>query len=362
MSSPRTLLIEYRYDPLDRLVTCAPANLPSHQRFYRKDRLATEIHGAIAHSIFQQEDRLLAQQQRQGTTTETSLLATDQSHSVLHVVDKAQRHSITYSPYGHHAPTNGLLSLLEFNGERADPVTRHYLLGNGYRAFNPVLMRFNSPDSWSPFGDGGVNAYGYSVAPPNFTDPSGHFLISLIKNIWSLFNKLDLALRGAHFKPIRNLRVLREQLTFFEDTYKGATRANLAVHGKQAVPTQYYAVVNGRMQTPSELYKIAKAEGVKLKEYESVRLIMCGGASQPNNSQLPYAGRLAEKIGRPVKAFEGVISSAAPEHLTPDMKRGIVYQPSTDFHILKNSVASTHFPQFFSEKYRPKTFGIRRQP
>ncbi|EGH35731.1 hypothetical protein PSYJA_44541, partial [Pseudomonas syringae pv. japonica str. M301072] len=39
-------------------------------------------------------------------------------------------------------------------------MTGHYLLGNGYRAFNPVLMRFNSPDSLSPFGEGGVNAYG----------------------------------------------------------------------------------------------------------------------------------------------------------------------------------------------------------
>ncbi len=35
------------------------------------------------------------------------------------------------------------------------------MLGNGYRAYSPVLMRFNSPDSWSPFGEGGVNAYAY---------------------------------------------------------------------------------------------------------------------------------------------------------------------------------------------------------
>ncbi|WP_371850672.1 RHS repeat-associated core domain-containing protein [Pseudomonas sp. Irchel s3b6] len=68
-----------------------------------------------------------------------------------------------------------MVCLLGFNGERPDPVTGHYLLGNGYRAFNPVLMRFNSPDSWSPFGEGGLNAYTYCVGDPvNGRDPNGH--------------------------------------------------------------------------------------------------------------------------------------------------------------------------------------------
>lgn len=57
-------------------------------------------------------------------------------------------------------------SLLGFNGERPDPVTGHYHLGNGYRPFNPVLMRFNSPDSWSALGKGGVNAYAYCGGDP----------------------------------------------------------------------------------------------------------------------------------------------------------------------------------------------------
>lgn len=62
-----------------------------------------------------------------------------------------------------------------FNGEFPDPLTGHYLLGNGYRAYNPVLGRFNSPDSLSPFGEGGVNAYAYCRGDPvNRVDPSGH--------------------------------------------------------------------------------------------------------------------------------------------------------------------------------------------
>jgi RHS repeat-associated protein len=65
--------------------------------------------------------------------------------------------------------------VLAFNGERMDPVSETYHLGNGYRAYNPVLMRFTSPDSWSPFGAGGINAYAYCARDPvNRADPSGH--------------------------------------------------------------------------------------------------------------------------------------------------------------------------------------------
>jgi RHS repeat-associated protein len=149
---------------------------PESQRFYCKKRLATEIQGTIKNAIFQHDDQLLAQQ-RHGDTLETTLLITDFQRSVLHTLGKNNnRQPIAYSPYGHRFTENGLTSLLGFNGERADPVTGHYLLGNGRRAFNPVLMRFNGPDIFSPFGRGGVNAYAYCLGDPvNRGDPTGGF-------------------------------------------------------------------------------------------------------------------------------------------------------------------------------------------
>ena len=175
-SQHKSVLCQYRYDPLDRLVNQARPDVPVYQRFYCKSRLATEIQGAVHHSIIQHGDLLLAQQRRESEDISATLLATDVQRSVLHTLGKNhQQQSIAYSPYGHRHVENGLTSLLGFNGERPDPVTGHYLLGNGYRAFNPVLMRFNSPDSWSPFGEGGLNSYAYCLGNPTTSrDPTGH--------------------------------------------------------------------------------------------------------------------------------------------------------------------------------------------
>lgn len=64
---------------------------------------------------------------------------------------------------------------MAFNGERKDPLSGVYHLGNGYRGYSPVLMCFNCPDSWSPFESGGINAYAYCFGDPiNHADPSGH--------------------------------------------------------------------------------------------------------------------------------------------------------------------------------------------
>ncbi|MGF0242562.1 RHS repeat-associated core domain-containing protein [Rhodococcus sp. IEGM1300] len=124
----------------------------------------------------------------------TILLATDQQRSVLIALDKSRHQPIAYTPYGHRSSGGGLLSLLGFNGEPPDPLTGHYHLGNGYRQFNPVLMRFNSPDSWSPFGEGGLNAYAYCGGDPrNRVDPNGHTLVNLTANLWdTLFGNVIL--------------------------------------------------------------------------------------------------------------------------------------------------------------------------
>ena len=164
----------YAYDPMDRLTTTTMGAQPSTQHFYQRERLSTARQGEHSQTVFQHHDQLLAEKH----TTATLLLGTDLQRSVLHSLNGALQHPRAYTPYGHQGGQQGLLG---FNGEAPDPLTGHYLLGNGHRAYNPVLMRFNSPDTLSPFGKGGLNAYAYcSGDPVNRSDPSGQFSLALV--------------------------------------------------------------------------------------------------------------------------------------------------------------------------------------
>jgi RHS repeat-associated protein len=103
-----------------------------------------------------------------------TLLAVDRQRSPLHALTAAQQQALAFTAYGTRNPQDTPVTALGFTGERRITSTGHYLLGNGYRAFNPVLMRFNSPDALSPFGRGGLNSYAYCAGDPvNRVDPAG---------------------------------------------------------------------------------------------------------------------------------------------------------------------------------------------
>ncbi|QQQ50928.1 RHS repeat-associated core domain-containing protein [Pseudomonas syringae] len=169
------ILCRYTYDPLDRLSTVTPLAQAVANRFYNGEHLMTELHGGRQRTCVRAGAQLLAQQSREGAEVVTMMIASDLHNSVLHASEDGHQADIAYSPYGHHDSTQTLDGMPGFNGEQSDPLTGYYLLGNGYRAYNPVLMRFNSPDSLSPFGKGGVNAYAYCAGDPvNRVDPTGH--------------------------------------------------------------------------------------------------------------------------------------------------------------------------------------------
>ncbi|WP_137805945.1 RHS repeat-associated core domain-containing protein [Pseudomonas sp. G(2018)] len=184
----KTELCRYHYDALDQLAEREPAGQVKLQRFYRHEHLTTELQGQASQSVFQHDQHLLALQLRQGGVRNSQLLTTDQQRSVLQTTEPGGSVRQVYTAYGHRRAESGLGSLLGFNGEAVDRVTGHYLLGNGHRAFNPVLMRFNSPDRLSPFGRGGWNVYAYCQGDPvNFTDPTGQFS-RLISSLLGVLN------------------------------------------------------------------------------------------------------------------------------------------------------------------------------
>ncbi|VVP48869.1 hypothetical protein PS862_05281 [Pseudomonas fluorescens] len=129
--------------------------------------------------------------QQKSNTQRTILLATDSQKSALAEVVGDDINRLAYAVYGHQSAQQEVATRLGFNGELREAQTCWYLLGNGYRAYNPRLMRFHSPDNWGPFGRGGLNPYMYCVGDPvNRSDPTGHWsvlaLLSSARNIGAL--------------------------------------------------------------------------------------------------------------------------------------------------------------------------------
>lgn len=205
MSASKVCVGRYSYNALDLLTAIEPAGQQTLQRFYCGDLLATELQGAGSQSVLQQGNQLLALQTRNSGGINNRLLTADQQRSVLQVADPDGSVQHVYSPYGHRRVASGPGSLLGFNGEAVDPLTGHYLLGNGHRLFSPVLMRFNRPDGLSPFGRGGLNPYAYCGGDPvNYVDPTGQFFTAVISRIitaaGSLFNSVVTLKPGIPFQ------------------------------------------------------------------------------------------------------------------------------------------------------------------
>ncbi|WP_341520418.1 RHS repeat-associated core domain-containing protein [Pseudomonas sp. G.S.17] len=168
---------DYHYDPLDR-VARGGANDTDQQRFYREGELANQVDGDLARTFMRGADQLLAERHGDGAV----LLGTSLQQTVLSEISPgAPANDIVYSAYGHGTGESPISTALGFNGELSEGDTGWQLLGNGYRAFNPALMRFHSPDSLSPFGEGGLNGYMYCKGDPvNHSDPTGHFGLGIL--------------------------------------------------------------------------------------------------------------------------------------------------------------------------------------
>ncbi|WP_082056637.1 RHS repeat domain-containing protein [Pseudomonas sp. 10-1B] len=163
---------QYGYDGHDQLLYSGTDARKVQRRY-----LAHSLDGIL-------EDGLLTEylhaggqpraQQQAGTAT---LLLTDHAGSVNTEHDADGTRYAHYAPYGEQQPEDAeqpMRSLLAFNGEAREHALGWYLLGSGYRAYNPGLMRFHSPDSLPP-EEAGINPYVYALGNPVYWhDPTGH--------------------------------------------------------------------------------------------------------------------------------------------------------------------------------------------
>ncbi|UVN47079.1 RHS repeat-associated core domain-containing protein [Pseudomonas mosselii] len=115
----------------------------------------------------------------------------------------------TYTPYG---LETALQSCLGFTGQLRATGLQGYLLGNGYRLYSTIFMRFHSPDSLSPFLEGGINCYVYCNGDPvNFSDPTGHMLRSSSPGRHSRAGNINRRTSESEMSPSQTLEAMMAQ-------------------------------------------------------------------------------------------------------------------------------------------------------
>ncbi|AKT37956.1 RHS repeat-associated core domain-containing protein [Chondromyces crocatus] len=186
LDADQRVLSQYHYDSMGRLAAQTLPDGVDAFRSFQGESIVGQTIGGRRLSFLTAEGNTLAQGDEQGGSSRSHLFATDGQNSTLTSLDAQQGQSehFRYTAYGERSTSGPGEILLGFNGEFRDPVTGWYFLGNGYRVYNPTLMRFHSPDGWSPFGQGGVNPYVYCGNDPiNRFDPTGHLSTSAWVNI-----------------------------------------------------------------------------------------------------------------------------------------------------------------------------------
>lgn len=233
---------------------------------------------------------------------------------------------------------------LGYNGVVHEAHAPWQVLGNGYRIYNPTLMRFHSPDSVSPFGRGGINAYAYCAGDPiNCVDPSGHFLAH-----FSLLLGVSAGIVGgtalaSHFSgdeqaalimtAVAGALAVASATAFIYRVHmkmpalkqgeirihRGSTRDVVDVHGDGNGVT-----VGGRSMSGTEFGAYLKSEGLGAKP---ITLASCGMAAQGQ--------AVASAVGAPVTAYSGsawlwgrsrVLAFDRPVMFTPLPSRGPTVQ------------------------------------
>ncbi|MEE1889786.1 RHS repeat-associated core domain-containing protein [Pseudomonas carassii] len=242
---------------------------------------------------------------------EPLLYATDDSRTPVFLHNRHQPEYVSFDAYGHLPPIRFLL--VGFKGDKIEPSGSFYLLGNGRRAYNYILRRFHSPDSKSPFDEGGINAYCFVLGDPiNGSDPSGN--TPKFKN--------DSVNR--YYGPFVGLSDDSFSFAFFTPSVDNPETLNFSFHAKPG-----YAVIGGKDYDAKGFVDFARNKNLPIDKFP-INITGCHSADINPDTGQAFAQDIANLVGQHVTAYKGSPASRTKIKKAP---KGSIY-PHLKFEVL----------------------------
>lgn len=242
-----------------------------------------------------------------------------------------------------------------YNGELHEVGGSVQLLGNGYRSYSAILMRFHSPDSMSPFGEGGINPYTYCKGDPaNHIDPSGHFLLPMaalfgagavasfgasavtgllgerksaefLALLGGVLSAVAILAGGIHGFTVRHSRLRMGEVRI----HRGRRKNILDVHGRSDG-----SLVGNQPMDGTEMTALLRSEGLDDKP---LVYLSCNSGSGPASQ----AQVVANGIEQPVIGFLGPVRVNKFTNRPMGAYRAIVFHPQAGLARAATAIRNT---------------------
>lgn len=190
-----------------------------------------------------------------------------------------------------------------FNGLGQDQLLAMQHLGNGYRMYNPTLMRFHAMDNLAPFHEGGVHSYAYvSNDPVNQIDPSGHMGIMAIIG----FVGLGLAVVGTA------LAITANAVSNNQENYAQSIKPEDWTWGYD------WSEYDATMQSSND-WRVASKVGTLTAAVGGALLLVGGGAA--TKSVAKGAKKVGKKVGKSISKTTSKLFNKKPSSASSPSRR-----------------------------------------
>ncbi|MFB4391560.1 MULTISPECIES: RHS repeat-associated core domain-containing protein [unclassified Pseudomonas] len=282
--------------------------------FYANNKLATLSADVTNSSVFRIDRIPLALSQENCT----SVIASDPMASPHYILSTTGLLPVAFSPYGASTVDNLTIG---FKGEHSLLTPALYLLGNGYRGYNPTLMRFNSPDLESPFARGGPNSYTFVLNDPvNKLDPTGRFFQRITSNA-------SAAMRSAAQRIDGWVRSLEHTKTYqgkIVAEFDGIVAFTGSKHKPGRDPTLYISAhgragaISGNREIGYSAQKLfEKLETLGLSpQQKQMHILACDSAVPSNLTGTSFIEDLAKLTSAQVSGYDATILITEERTLT----------------------------------------------